>query len=60
MCRSEGIWGVGGYFVAGLVVLALIFACSSSAHRRAYGYRDQEYFTLRIYGLHETKYPLVG
>jgi len=28
--------------------------------RRAYGYRDQEYFTLRIYGLHETKYALVG
>ena len=28
--------------------------------RQAYGYRDQEYFTLRIYGLHETKYALVG
>jgi transposase len=28
--------------------------------RRAYGYRDREYFTLRIYGLHETKYALVG
>ena len=28
--------------------------------RRAYGYRDQEYFTLRIYGLHETTYALVG
>ena len=28
--------------------------------RRAYGYRDQEYFTLRIYSLHETKYALVG
>lgn len=28
--------------------------------RRAYGYRDQDYFTLRIYGLHETKYALVG
>ena len=28
--------------------------------RRAYGYRDQEYFTLRIYGLHETNYALVG
>lgn len=28
--------------------------------RRAYGYRDQQYFTLRIYGLHETKYALVG
>lgn len=28
--------------------------------RRAYGYRDQEYFRLRIYGLHETKYALVG
>jgi len=24
--------------------------------RRAYGYRDREYFTLRIYGLHESKY----
>ena len=28
--------------------------------RQAYGYRDQQYFTLRIYGLHETKYALVG
>ena len=28
--------------------------------RRAYGYRDQDYFTLRIYGLHLTKYALVG
>lgn len=28
--------------------------------RRAYGYRDREYFTLRVYGLHETKYALVG
>lgn len=28
--------------------------------RRAYGYRDQDYFMLRIYGLHETKYALVG
>ena len=28
--------------------------------RRAYGYRDREYFTLRIYGLHESKYALVG
>ena len=28
--------------------------------RQAYGYRDQDYFTLRIYGLHESKYALVG
>lgn len=28
--------------------------------RRAYGFRDAQYFTLRIYGLHETKYALVG
>jgi transposase len=28
--------------------------------RRAYGFRDQQYFTLRIYSLHETKYALVG
>lgn len=28
--------------------------------RTAYGYRDEEYFTLRIYGLHESKYALVG
>jgi transposase len=28
--------------------------------KRAYGYRDREYFTLRIYGLHESKYALVG
>ena len=26
----------------------------------AYGYRDQEYFTWRIYGLHEAKYALTG
>jgi len=28
--------------------------------RRAYGFRDQEYFTLQIYGQHEKKYALVG
>jgi len=28
--------------------------------RRAYGFRDRQYFTWRIYGLHETKYALVG
>jgi transposase len=28
--------------------------------RTAYGYRDEEYFTLRIYGLHQAKYALVG
>jgi transposase len=28
--------------------------------RRAYGYRDQEYFTLRIFSLHEMNYALVG
>jgi transposase len=28
--------------------------------KRAYGYRDREYFMLRIYALHETKYALVG
>lgn len=28
--------------------------------RQAYGFRDREYFTLRIYGLHEVKYALVG
>jgi transposase len=28
--------------------------------RNAYGFRDEQYFTLRIYSLHETKYALVG
>ena len=28
--------------------------------RKAYGYRDQEYFTLRIFSLHEMNYALVG
>jgi transposase len=28
--------------------------------RQAYGYRDREFFTLRIYALHEAKYALVG
>jgi transposase len=28
--------------------------------RAAYGYRDQEYFVLKIYGLHKVKYALVG
>ena len=28
--------------------------------RQAYGFRDQEYFVLRIYGLHKVKYALVG
>ena len=28
--------------------------------RQAYGYRDQEFFMLKIYALHRTKYALVG
>ena len=28
--------------------------------RQAYGFRDREFFKLRIYALHETKYALVG
>jgi transposase len=28
--------------------------------RQAYGYRDRQFFTLRIYALHEAKYALVG
>ena len=28
--------------------------------RRAYGFRDREYFMWRIYALHETRYALVG
>jgi transposase len=27
--------------------------------RKAYGYRDMEFFKLKIMGLHETKYALV-
>ena len=29
-------------------------------HRKAYGYRDMEFFKLKIMALHETKYALVG
>lgn len=28
--------------------------------RKAYGFRDKEFFKLKIYGLHETRYELVG
>jgi len=28
--------------------------------RMAYGFRDREFFKLKIYALHETKYALVG
>ncbi|MDT8341065.1 MAG: transposase [Longimicrobiales bacterium] len=28
--------------------------------RQAYGYRDQDFFRLRIFALHETRYELVG
>ena len=28
--------------------------------RQAYGYRDMEFFKLKILGLHETRYALVG
>ena len=28
--------------------------------RKAYGFRDIEFFKLKIYALHETKYALVG
>jgi len=28
--------------------------------KRAYGYRDKEYFTLKLFGLHKAKYQLTG
>ena len=28
--------------------------------RQAYGFRDTEFFNLRIFALHETRYALVG
>jgi transposase len=28
--------------------------------RQAYGYRDHEFFKLKILGAHETKYALLG
>jgi len=28
--------------------------------RKAYGFRDREFFKLKIYGLHETRYELIG
>jgi hypothetical protein len=28
--------------------------------RQAYGFRDQEFFRLKIYAIHEAKYALVG
>jgi transposase len=28
--------------------------------RQAYGFRDTEYFKLRIYSLHESRYALIG
>ena len=28
--------------------------------RQAYGFRDAEFFKLKIYGFHETQYALVG
>jgi hypothetical protein len=28
--------------------------------RQAYGYRDKEYFELKLYALHETKFQLIG
>ena len=28
--------------------------------RQAYGFRDQEFFTLKIFALHEVKYALIG
>ena len=28
--------------------------------RKAYGFRDVEYFKLRIYNLHESRYALIG
>jgi len=29
-------------------------------NREAYGYRDEEFFTLKIFAAHELKYALVG
>ncbi|MEX0718908.1 MAG: transposase [Planctomycetaceae bacterium] len=29
-------------------------------HRQAYGYRDPEFFQLKLYALHDARYALVG
>ena len=29
-------------------------------NRQAYGYRDEEFFILRLLGLHESRYTLTG
>ncbi len=31
-----------------------------TVQRQAYGFRDKEFFKLKIYAIHETKYALVG
>ena len=31
-----------------------------TAERQAYGFRDREFFKLKILAIHETKYELVG
>jgi hypothetical protein len=32
----------------------------NTLQRQAYGFRDMQFFTLKIFGLHETKYALLG
>ncbi len=34
--------------------------CDQSAVKDTYGFRDQEFFTLKIFALHEVKYALIG
>jgi hypothetical protein len=33
---------------------------NKTLQRQAYGFRDREFFKLKIYALHEKKYALVG
>ena len=66
-CRKNGlnctgfvIDPVAGAGAAGLLAKEGTNNKIKTMQRKAYGYRDMEFFKLKIMALHETKYALVG
>ena len=55
-------WGILAYYDHPISTAALEGTNNKikTMKRQAYGFRDQEFLTLKILGIHETKYALVG
>jgi len=55
-------WGILNYFKRPISTGPLEGTNNKirTMQRQAYGFRDREFFKLKIYALHETRYALIG